>query len=261
MIEMTAAARERVDNYLQRMRSELRGTRSGVADEVEQSVREHIEIALASAQSPVGATEVIGVLDRLGAPERWLADEERPAWRRVLDKLRNAPEDWRLAYLAFGLFLASIVFLPVGGFLLLIPAMFVSRAYVELARDRGEPLGARRWLVYPSIGVILAFAVGLLIIGPPMGLLAFVFGNSGVEELLDIPHSTAGEMRFVLGMGSAVFGSWWIIAAAFCAAFLRPIRFVFAPLLDGVRRKHFAGLALVGAVVAVVGGMLIYYRH
>jgi hypothetical protein len=261
MIEMTPAARERVDNYLQRMRTELRGTRAVVADEVEQSVREHIEIALATAQSPVGATEVIGVLDRLGPPERWLADEERPAWRRLIDKVRNGPEDWRLAYLAFGLLLASFVFLPVGGFLLLIPAMLVSRAYVELARDRGEPLGARRWLVYPAIAIILAFAVGLLIIGPPLGFLAFVFEDHGFEQLLDIPHSRAGELRFAFGMGSVLFGSWWIIAAAFCAAFLRPIRFVFAPLLDGVRRKHFAVLALIGALVAAVGGTLIYYRH
>ena len=95
MIEMTAAARERLDNYLQRMRSELRGTRGGFADEVEQSVREHIEIALAGAHAPVGATEVIGVLDRLGAPERWLADEERPMWRRALDHVRSSPDDWR----------------------------------------------------------------------------------------------------------------------------------------------------------------------
>jgi hypothetical protein len=58
-----------------------------------------------------------------------------------------------------------------------------------------------------------------------------------------------------------LFGSWWIIAAAFCAAFLRPIRFVFAPLLDGLGRKHFAVLALIGAVVAAIGGTLIYYRH
>jgi hypothetical protein len=261
MIEMTPAARERLDNYLQRMRSELRGTRSVVADEVEQSVREHIEIALASAQTPVGATEVIGVLDRLGPPERWLADEERPIWRRALDRVRSGPEDWRLAYLAFGLFLASIVFLPVGGFLLLIPAMFVSRAYVELAREHGAPLGARRWLVYPSIGVILAIATGLLIIGPPLPALAFTFQDGGFEQVLDIPDTQAGEVRFVLGTGAVLFGSWWIIAAAFCAAFLRPIRFVFAPLLDGLRRKHFAVLAAIGALVAGAGATLIYYRH
>ncbi len=261
MIEMTPSARERLDNYLQRMRTELRGTRAVVADEVEQSVREHIEIALANAQTPVGATEVIGVLDRLGPPERWLADEERPILRRFMDRLRSGPEDWRLAYLAFGLFVASFLFLPVGGILLIIPGMLVSRAYVEFARDRGEPLGARRWLVYPSIAVALAFALGLLIVGPPVPLLAFAFNDNGFERLLDIPRTRDGEIRFVLGTGAVLFGSWWIIAAAFCAAFLRPIRFVFAPLLDGVRRRHFAVLAAIGALVAAVGATLIYYRH
>lgn len=259
MIEMTPAARERLDNYLQRMRSELRGTRSVMADEVEQSVREHIEIALADARTPVGATDVIGVLDRLGPPERWLADEERPVWRRLMAQLRSGPDDWRLAYFAFGLFLASIVFLP-GGILLLIPAMLVSRAYVEVARDRGEPLGARRWLVYPSIAIVLAFAVGLLIVGPPLPLMGMVFDDD-VEQFFDVPHTRAGEVRFVLGMGGVAFGSWWVIAGAFCAAFIRPIRFVFAPLLDGLRRKHFAVLAAIGMLVAAAGGTLIYYRH
>lgn len=261
MIEMTSAARERLDNYLQRLRTELRGTRSVVADEVEQSVREHIEIALANAQSPVGAPEVIGILDRLGPPERWLADEERPLWRRALDRIRSGPEDWRLAYLAFGLFLASIVFLPIGGFLLLIPAVFVSRAYVDLMRDRGEPLGARRWLVYPSIAVVLALTTGLLILGPPVPMLALAFEDSEFEQMFDIPTTTAGEIRFVFGMGGVLFGSWWIIAAAFCAAFLRAIRFVFAPLLDGLRRKHFAVLAAIGVLVTAAGATLIYYRH
>ncbi|HYC58614.1 MAG TPA: hypothetical protein VEK79_03530 [Thermoanaerobaculia bacterium] len=261
MIEMTPAARERLDNYLQRMRSELRGTRAVVADEVEQSVREHIEIALASAPTPVGPTEVIGVLDRLGPPERWMAEEERPLLRRFLDRLRSGPEDWRLAYLAFGLFAAACLFLPIGGFFLLIPAMLVSRAYVELARDRGEPLGARRWLVYPSIAVVLMFATGLLIIGPPLPVMGVVFDDDGFERMLDYPSTTAGEIRFVFGIGGAVFGSWWIIAAAFCAAFVRPIRFVFAPLLDGLRRKHFAVLAAIGALVAATGATLIYFRH
>ncbi|MFP5247214.1 MAG: hypothetical protein ACLGH0_11015, partial [Thermoanaerobaculia bacterium] len=88
-----------------------------------------------------------------------------------------------------------------------------------------------------------------------------VFEDRAVESMLDIPETKMGQMRFVVGMGGALFGSWWILAAAFCAAFLRPIRFVFAPLLDGVRRKHFAVLAAIGALVAAVGATLIYYRH
>ena len=265
MIEMTPAARERLDNYLQRLRTELHGTRAVVADEVEQSVREHIEIALAQAQTPVGATEVIGILDRLGPPERWLADEERPMWRRALDRaidqVRSGPDEWRLAYLAFGLFLASIVFLPIGGLLLLIPAMFVSRAWVELARERGEPLGARRWLVFPAIAVVLAFATGLLIIGPPLPLLALGLTNDRYEQIFDVPDTEAGQLRFLLGMGGVLFGSWWILAAGFCAAFVRPIRFLFAPLLDRLAPRHFAVLAAIGTLVAAAGAALIYYRY
>lgn len=258
MIEMTPAARERLDNYLQRMRSELRGTRSVAADEVEQNVREHIEIALAGATGPVGATEVIGVLDRLGPPEHWLAEEERPAWRGVMDQLFSGRDDWRLAYIAFGLFLVSMAFFPAGGFFLLIPAMLVSRAHVELASDRGEPLGARRWLVYPAIAVVLAFAVAVLILVPPLGILAAL--KSVSHELFDIPDNAAGRTRFAFGMGTVVFGSWWIIAGSFCAAFLRPIRFVFAPLLDGLHRKHFAVLAFLGALVVAAGATLIWFR-
>ncbi len=258
MIEMTPAARERLDDYLQRMRRALRGTQA--ADEVEQGVREHIEIALAEAQGPVGAMEVSGVLDRLGPPERWVADEDQPAWRGVMDRLLNGPDDWRLAYVAFGVFLASFAFLPVGGFFLLIPAMLISRATVELVRDRGERLGARRWLVCPAIAVVLAFVVGLLILAPPLRVMAAVEHGS-FDATLDIPENSAGRVRFMLGVGGVVFGSWWIIAAALCAALLAPIRFVFAPLLDGVHRRHFAVLAGIGALVAAAGATLIIYRH
>jgi hypothetical protein len=114
--------------------------------------------------------------------------------------------------------------------------------------------------VYPSIAVVLAVATGLLIVAAPIPALALVFDRE-FEQLFDIPRTTFGEMRFTIGLGAVLFGSWWIIAAAFCAAFLRPICFVFAPLLDGLARKHFAVLALIGAVVTAVGATLIYYRH
>ncbi len=261
MIEMTPAARERLDNYLQRMRSELRGTRSVVGDDIEQSVREHIEIALAHAQTPVGAADVIGVLDRLGPPERWLADEERPAWRRFADRLRSGPEDWRLAYLAFALFLASFLIFPIAGPILFLPAMIVSRAYVELLRDDDEPMGARRWLVYPSIAVILAVAVILFVIGLPMPLMRWAVEEHAFEQLFALPQQTAGDLWFILGARGVLFGSWWMVAAAFCTVFLRPIRFVFAPLLDGLLRRHFAVLAAIGAIVAAAGAALIFSRH
>ena len=80
MIELTDTARERFDSYLMRLRSALRGARSVEPDDVEQSVREHIEFALAGTPAPVGAEHLGVVLDRLGPPERWIPEEERPIW-------------------------------------------------------------------------------------------------------------------------------------------------------------------------------------
>lgn len=233
MMEMTPAARQQLDDYLQRLSAGLRGARAEVAEEVEQSVREHIEIALEGAQTPVSATEMIVVLDRLGAPEHWLGEEERPAPRRAVD-------DSPLPYVTFGLVLISIATFMFFGFFLLIPAMFVSRAWIEQRRERAEPLGSRRWLVYPAIVLVLAFAAVLLLAAPP---------------LIALPHTAGAALRAV------TFGVWWIIAAALCAAFVRPIRFLFEPLLDQLRRKHFALLAAIGALLAAAGSALLYYRH
>lgn len=255
MIEMTPAARHQLDEYLERMRTELRGTRADIAHDVEQNVREHIEIALEEVETPVGETEIIGILDRLGPPEQWVGDEERP----VVDG-RSTADDSRLPYVSFGLVLASVALFMFYGFFLLIPAMFVSRAWIEQKRERGEPLGARRWLVYPAIALVLAFAAILLLVPPPLAALAWLLGDHA-RQLFDIPPNAAGELRFLAGLRAVVFGSWWMIAGALCAVVTRPIRFVFSPLLDGLQRRHFAVLAAIGGLLAAAGGALIYYRH
>ncbi|HEX8618448.1 MAG TPA: hypothetical protein VF911_12740 [Thermoanaerobaculia bacterium] len=260
MNEMTPAARTRFDDYLQRLRLELRGTGPEVAAEVEQSVREHIEIALDEAQTPVSETDIIGILDRLGRPEQWVGDEERPTPRAAPDGAHARTDDSRLPYVAFGLVLVAVATFIFFGFMLLIPAMFVSRAWIEQKRERGEPLGARRWLVYPAIALVLAFATALLLFFVPLTAASSLL-DTETRQFFDIPTHPAGELRFVAGMRSVVFGSWWLIAAALCAGFVRPIRFVFSPLLDGLRRKHFAVLAAIGALVASAGAALIYYRH
>ena len=261
MIDLTPEAQQKLDLYLHRMRSELRGSRSVTMDEVEQSVREHLDVALADVRGSVDSARVAVVRDRLGPPERWLPDEERPAWRRVMERLKEGPEDWRLSYIAFGLFVASIVFLPVGlGALLLLPAFIASRAYVHFMRDRGEPLGARGWLVYPSIALVLAVALGIALAGPAATAMFWGFEEEGFAQIFEIPRSAAGQLRFGFGIGGVLFGAWWIALSLLIAAFLRPIRFVFAPLLDAVQRRHVMVLAAIGAVVATAGGVLLYYR-
>jgi len=256
MMNMTPAARQQLDTYLQRLRSELRATRAEAAEDVEQSVREHIEIALEDVPAPVSGTDMIAILDRLGTPEQWLADEPRA----VADRSgHSGAGDSRLPYVAFGLVLASIASFMFFGFLLLIPAMFVSRAWIEQKRERGEPLGSKRWLVYPSIALVLAAVALLLLLLPPLGAMALI--RDDVGRLFDVPVDPAGELRFHAGLRAVMVGTWWIIAGGLCAAFIRPIRFVFLPLLDRVRRKHFAMLSAIGALLAAAGAALIYYRH
>ena len=256
MMNVTPAARQQLDSYLQRLRSELRATRAETAEEVEQSVREHIETALEDAPTPVSGTDMIAVLDRLGSPEQWLAEEARA----VADRSGGSgADDSRLPYVAFGLVLVSIGSFMFFGFLLLIPAMFVSRAWIEQKRERGEPLSSKRWLVYPSIALVLASVALLLLLVPPLGAMALLHGD--VARSFDVPTDPAGALRFYAGIRALMLGAWWIIAGGLCAALIRPIRFVFLPLLDRVRRKHFAVLSAIGALLAAAGAALIYYRH
>jgi hypothetical protein len=145
------------------------------------------------------------------------------------------------------------------GFMLLIPAMFVSRAWIEQRRERGEPLGSKRWLVYPTIALVLAFVALVFLLIPPLGAMALIRDHVG--KSFDVSMYQAGELRFHAGLRAVMFGAWWIVAGALCAALLRPIRFVFLPLLDRVRRIHFAVLSAIGALLATAGAAFIYYRH
>ncbi|HEY5610265.1 MAG TPA: hypothetical protein VIL97_03590, partial [Thermoanaerobaculia bacterium] len=152
MIEMTPEAQTRFEHYLERMRSALRGSRAVEATEVEQNVREHVELALSETTVPVGTERLDEVLAQLGPPDRWLPGDEQPWWRRMAQRVSSGPEDWRLAYYALGTFALGLFLLPFGfGLVFIICAFLLGRAECELLASRGESLGARRWLVLPAI--------------------------------------------------------------------------------------------------------------
>lgn len=260
MIELSESARQRFDDYLHRLRITLRGSRTVQADDVEQSVREHVEIALAGVPVPVGAESLAPVLERLGPPERWLPDDERPAWRRMMERIATGPEDWRLAYLSFSLFLLAILLFPMGGVFLLLPAYLVSRAYVEFVAGRGENIGARRWLVYPAIVLPLLFALLLFLVGPVAPLLAWGIGDREFHRLWNLTSDKpiVERLRIEVGLSAVAFGAWWIVASGIASILLRPIRFAFAPLLDRMQRRYLLFLTLAGIVAAGLGAAALY---
>src|SRR5262249_49901870 len=121
------------------------------------------------------------VLARLGRPEQWVADEDRPVWRRGIDwvrtrpavvgrrvrgateRLRNGPGDWRLAYLTFGALLVGLFLFPV--LVVRLPVSYiVGRAALARARDAGQSLGGQKWLIYPPLLIVsVPLLVGLLL--------------------------------------------------------------------------------------------------
>lgn len=184
MTEFTPTAEARLHDYLAQVRQALYAHPDVSPDEVEADVREHIATEFARLTRPVALSELEAVLTRLGPPTQWAAagaSSQAPPriepfdWtdfvvrirRRVLGvfaTLWKGPEDWRLAYLTFALTLLA----PFTLGLSLVVAWFFGRAAVELAKEKGEPLGARRWLTYPAIlAVCLPLFLGLMF-GPPV---------------------------------------------------------------------------------------------
>jgi hypothetical protein len=257
MIDFTPDAKRRFDEYLQRMRVSLRGSRSIEADEVEQNVIEHVEVALAGAPSPVGPERLGTVLEQLGPPEGWLPDDERPFWRKAMDRVMTGPEDWRLAYASLGLMLLAVITLPIGGVMLLLPAFLLSRAYVALMEERGEPLGARKWLVLPPIVLLMVLLSGVALLAPA-GAFGAILSEFGLREL-GFDFGTRYERgRIFLGVLSMATGAWWIVLSGVFAMLMRPFRALFLPLTSGLKRGHALVLTIAGAVVAGLGALVLF---
>ncbi len=261
MIEMTAEAQTRFERYLTRMRSALRGSAVEAA-EVEQNVREHVDVALANAAAPIGVERLDQVLEQLGPPERWLPEDEQPWWKRVASRMSSGPEDWRLAYTTFGAFAFGLFLLPVGfGLVFLICAFLLARAEHELLTSRGESLGARRWLVLPAIWTMLLGAVVLLLIVPVMGFASIGLNDGNIHLVRGIPHTqpeTLERVRIETGYIAAVAGGWWLVFSILLAFLVKPLRAMFLPVTENLGRKHALLLALIGAMVGAVGAVLLF---
>jgi hypothetical protein len=167
MIEFTPEAEARLAEYLRQVRAALAGSEDVNPDEIEADIREHVENELHAAASPVGVARLEAVLDQLGPPAKWGAVESPSLLQRLKQHLRlgerlrsareslcRGPEDWRLAYLTFGVFATGVLIFPLFP-LCLIVAYCLGRAGIALAREKGVELGAaRRWLLYPPVAIV-----------------------------------------------------------------------------------------------------------
>ncbi len=152
MITLSKSAKKSLEDYLRQARAYLRGSKSLDANEVEQNIAEHIENELEGAAEPVSCDALDAVLKKLGSPQQWIPEEELSWWRKIIFRLRTGPEDWRLAYISFGLLVLGCI-LPWTLPVLVIASFLVSRAALSEAGDPKE-LKAQKWLLYPSLIIV-----------------------------------------------------------------------------------------------------------
>jgi hypothetical protein len=219
---------------------------------------------------------VVGDLTALG---RWV----RTRTRGVLSTLWRGPEDWRLAYLAFGLFCLGILTAVVGiGVLFLAASYVMGRAAAELAKEKGTTLGARRWLVYPGVLVVsVPLFLGVMlwpVAAAPAAVETvndmkrtvrdanlFEGGARGaykpsaeqVEQAQRVLAAIPGPREWAepVAGGFALVGAlslWWTIVGVAMWSFPRWPVVVFHPLLDGYDGWHGLKLAAVAGVAFLI---------
>jgi hypothetical protein len=197
-IVLTPEADARLGEYLAQVRSALAGSPDVSPDEIEADIREHVENELRGRPRPVGVAALEEVLARLGPPAQWAAGE-RPSpllrarhlmgerlrgtraalgerLRAAREALWRGPEDWRLAYLSFGvLALGALTFFAFP--LALLVSYVLSRAGLAVAKEKGVVLSAgQKWLLYPPV-VLVSLALFVALAAFPAGAAAVAFGE------------------------------------------------------------------------------------
>jgi len=266
VIEYDPEARKRLEEYLSQVRAALRGCRSVDAAHVERDVWDHVEGELADVVEPVTPERLEHVLERLGSPAQWVPEEDRAWWWRVLSRLRDGPEDFRLAYLTFGLFVLAVVmwgFSDFVGAVVGLASFLLARSVVSLSGEQGHT-HAERWLFYPPLLCVYVPAVAFFLIWSSVPLGIWVFDE--LENLYRYKLVVAGirgeAALAVLSCyaAAAITGIWWMAAGRLGWRWPRLFDLLLAPFATGDRVKRvgkslfFVGLGL----LVVAGGVLAY---
>ncbi|MHC4791011.1 MAG: hypothetical protein ACYS8Y_06185 [Planctomycetota bacterium] len=258
MINLTDNAKKHLDNYLQQVQTCLKDCPTVDADEVEQNIKEHIESELQGLIEPASFDALDDILKKLGSPQQWLP-EEISWWRKIILRLRTGPEDWRLAYLSFGLvILAALLFIDNKeeiSFILTAASFVVSRATLSVAGGNNE-LSGQKWLLYPSLVIVYLFIFFWLLVWPVLPLFALA------EELehLDadvFPWNIGGETAYWALAFVAIAAAtclWWLILSLILKAGPHLLRAIFKPFAQNITPKlanWFMGIAAALFVVCL----------
>jgi hypothetical protein len=260
MVVLTQDAQSQLARYLRQMRTALRGHPSVDPDDIERDVLGHIDAELAGHHEPIVESDLRRVLERLGAPSQWVPAEELTPWWGLISSLRDGPEDWRLAYLSLALaFVGATLFLGNAWLwplplLLPIVAFFMARASLEMLEHHEEPIGARRWLLYPVL--LPWYVVGAVVLLLwPMVLIGGALNDVPIEEWA-ARSTPEWSWAIVPASVALALGLWWACLGLILRRLPAAPRAAFRPFANGFERRHGMRLALVGALVAAAAGTI-----
>ncbi len=259
MINLSDSAKKCLDKYLQQIRTYLRGCKTVDADEVKRNIIEHIESEFEGTTATVSFEELDAVLQRLGSPRQWVPEEELSWWRKMIFRLRTGPEDWRLAYISFGLLVVGFLILPSS--IVLIPASFIAaRAALAEAADPNE-LKSQKWLIYPSLIIVYSFVLFWLLAWP-----AFALTTAAYEWEHNVRSSYpqfADDLRYWIMATSFIIaglGLWWIILGGLLLKWQSFLQVLFKPFSGWFSRKWALILLLIGLGLMIPSlGLGIWY--
>lgn len=252
MITLSKSAEKSLHDYLRQARTYLRGSKSVDADEVEQNITEHIENELEGTAEPVSRDVLDAVLKKLGSPQQWVPIEELPWWWRIIYRLRSGPEDWRLAYISFGLLIIGCT-LPWTIWVFVLASFIVARAVLSVTAD-GKELKAQRWLIYPTLLLVYIPLMLFIMCWPLIPVITW-----WLPKYWFMLESGATANVYTFSIISAVtnvgaIGLWWTAFGATLLMHKTRMRagIVFRPFLDTFNKKWAALLICVGIVLLIL---------
>ena len=215
--------------------------------DIEQDIRDHVGAELADCSASISLDELDSVLQRLGSPRQWAADHVPP--HQAGSPGRSV--DDRLAYACAGSMVLFLVFPP-----LLVLSWLLARWTLARFEERGEPLGARQWLLYPPILIV---AGPLAVIGLLWAFAPFAELGGAIHNQPQLLSSPARDVVGAVTVALLGLGVYWMVLGAAGAFGDRLVRLLFYPFAEGFRRRHGWWFSSVGAALTAAAAATLVF--
>jgi len=168
------------------------------------------------------------------------------------------PSSDRWALGVFAIWAIGLLLVPAEGFGLLpiFASFLLARAVLAMSEEAGSQLRWRRWLVYPSL---LSVYLPLVVVALGWAVCAAAIPEVVAHEWRrELERDAIRLLEHPLTLsfsGAAGLGVWWVIVGIVLLLLPRLPQWLFRPFLHGSTRKVGFAFLLIGAFVAVAGGI------